>query len=150
MHIIRVKGNLKNTKGLYYAAAVLPYHETVFLKSQEILYEHSLVTNNQVSKQFAGKVLAQLRTDKIGKLVRNDKFILFLGEKYYNKNKHNKSKIDTVRKTTRGEMRLLAKLHQLITTYSLAYIKIFSTCFAEITFTICVMMWKKLPALTMV
>ena len=81
------------------------------------LYEHSLIANKKVSKEFATKVLSKLRSDELGKIVRNDDFILFLGQKYYNKNKHKKSKIDTVRKTTRGEMRLLANVYQVITSY---------------------------------
>lgn len=83
------------------------------------MFEHTLLlqSSQKLSSEFLTTVLSKVRNDDIGNLVRQDEFILYLGQKYYLKNRHKKSKIGTVRKTARSEMRLLAKLYQTVKSY---------------------------------
>ena len=81
------------------------------------MYEQNLTTQQPLSDEFVTSVLAKVRTDELGTLVRKDVYILFLGFKHFNKNKHKKSKIATVRKTARSEMRLLASMYRTARTY---------------------------------
>ncbi len=56
-------------------------------------------------------MLSKVRNDELGQLLRQEELILYLGYKHFSKNKHKKTKIETVRKTARSEMRLLASLY---------------------------------------
>ncbi|XP_057296732.1 uncharacterized protein LOC130625649 [Hydractinia symbiolongicarpus] len=76
------------------------------------LLEDCLLTSTRLSDEFIIDVLGKVRDDELGGIVRKDEFILYLGYKHYNKNKHKKSKIATVRKTARSEMRLLAQMYK--------------------------------------
>jgi hypothetical protein len=81
------------------------------------MFEYSLLGTSNFSEEFLTKVLSKVRDDELGSCLRQDEFILYLGFKHYNKNKHKKSKIETVRKTSRAEMRLLANIYMTSKSY---------------------------------
>ena len=81
------------------------------------MYEQNLRTHQPLSDEFVTSVLAKVQTDELGTLVRKYVYILFLGFKHFNKNKHKKSKVATVG-TARSEMRLLASMYRTARTYN--------------------------------
>ena len=64
------------------------------------------------SKEFSKDILVDMQEGSVKKVILSDKYILYLGQKYYEDRNHKKSKIVNVRKSTRSEMRCLAKLYQ--------------------------------------
>ena len=79
------------------------------------MVDNKFAKSLNVTEDFSSKVLEKIRHDEIGKLVRSEEMIIFLGLKQYNENKHKKSKIDAVRKSARGEMRLLGQIYHVAT-----------------------------------
>ena len=64
-----------------------------------------------MSKEFVDAILHKLRDDPVGKLAKSERYILYLGQKYFNIRRYKTKKIRNVRKSTRSEMRLLASLY---------------------------------------
>ena len=68
-----------------------------------------------LQSDFVTDVLSKIRNDEIGRVIRGDPHILFLGDKFYRLSKHKKEKSATVRKSVRGQIRLLASLYNVFT-----------------------------------
>lgn len=68
------------------------------------------------SGEFKTAILETLRKDKIQKLILEEEYILFLGQKYFEERNHKEAKKNNVRKSTRTEMRNLAILYQAFRT----------------------------------
>jgi len=62
---------------------------------------------------FVLKIMSTLRNDDIRRIVRGDPNILYLGDKFYRLCNHKKEKSATVRKSVRGQIRLLATLYNI-------------------------------------
>ena len=64
-----------------------------------------------ISEEFVQRVLIKVRDDQIGKMIRKESNILYIGNKLHQKLKHKKEKVSTIRSQVRTEMRILASLY---------------------------------------
>ena len=76
----------------------------------EFLFKLKRGSNPNLSKEFIDTILNKLRDGPVGKLAKSEKYILYLGQKFFNIRRYKRKKIRNVRKTTLTEMRLLASL----------------------------------------
>ena len=68
-------------------------------------------TTLKLSDNFKSKILGKLWDDDVGKMVRKDPTILYVGQKLYRKLCHKKEKVSTLRTQVRTEMRMLATIY---------------------------------------
>lgn len=69
------------------------------------------VSSSKLSRTFIRNVLGKMRDDDIGKIVRSQELIIYLGDKFFRKNGHKVSKLPGVMKKVRSDMRQLATLY---------------------------------------
>ena len=64
-----------------------------------------LLSSQHLSMEFVTIVLAKMRDDVVGKSIRQDEYIMYLGHKFYQKLKHKEEKIYSVTKSARSDTR---------------------------------------------